>query len=282
MAPAGWSTAAGGDPLVGANDALKVAADYRGGGFSDWRLPSAYEIEFVCRFATGQLKSTVSSCVESTTRIDPNFGDGTGNRLASYYWYGDAPVSMQLDFASARRSRSYEPTARVRPVREWTFTTATTTSALPKRCDQGGVCSIGDVSPTGGLIIDFSVRNGRATYTEIARSDWYESIKPLNWSGPRTDPAFTKTAAVSNVNAYGSAQGTVVFREQSHFRPRLCRAFQLVADADGCAGCVPNAERFLLDRCDEQDLEIRQLQLRDGCRLLRRCFERAAQRSPVR
>ncbi|MEY4158901.1 MAG: hypothetical protein RL743_1396 [Actinomycetota bacterium] len=207
MAPAGWSTAAGGDPLVGANDALKVAADYRGGGFSDWRLPSAYEIDFVCRFASGQLKSTVSSCVESTTRIDPNFGDGTGNRLASYYWYGVAPVSMQLDFASARHSRSYAPTARVRPVREWTFTTATTTSALPKRCDQGGVCSIGDVSPTGGLIIDFSARNGRATYTEIARADWYESIKPLNWSGPRTDPAFTKTAAVSNVSAYGSAKG---------------------------------------------------------------------------
>jgi hypothetical protein len=112
-----------------------------------------------------------------------------------------------MDFATSRRMQSYQPTARVRPVREWTYTPATTTTTLPKKCADGGVCSIGDVSPTGGLIIDFSTRSGQPTYTEVARADWYESIKPANWSGPRKDPSFIKAAAVDNVNTFSVAGG---------------------------------------------------------------------------
>lgn len=207
MAPAGWS-GGGRDPLVSAAVAAKTASDYRGGGKTDWRLP--IDIETVCKFATRQLDATESYCPEPTGKIDASFGDGTGARFASFYWYGPSPATTpdQMDFASTRRMRGYRDEAYVRPVRSWTYVPPTTTTTVPPRCGEvRGKCKIGDISPTGGLIIDFSTRGGTPTYTEVAPKTWFESIKPKGWTGSLYDPMFPRADAVANIAKLAALDG---------------------------------------------------------------------------
>ncbi len=207
IARAGWSTAGGKDPLVDSASASKTATDYRGGGFSDWRLPNAFDIEDICKFATGQSSSTVSYCETPTKRLDPAFGDGSGSGFASFYWFGTNPVRDQMDFATARRMQQYKDTAYVRPVRQWSYVPPTTTTTIPKSCKDNGVCKIGDISPTGGLIIDFWLKGGQPTYTEVAPANWFMSIKPNNWNGTDNDPSFARDVAMTKVNEYSSNVG---------------------------------------------------------------------------
>lgn len=204
MAPAGWSTAGGMDPLVGPTSASKTATDYRGGGFADWRLPNAFDIEDICKFATGQSSSTVSYCEVPTKRLDRTFGDGSGNGFASFYWFGTSPVRDQMDFATTRRMQQYRDVAYVRPVRQWSYVPPTTTTTIPRSCRDNGPCKIGDISPTGGLIVDFWLKGGQPTYTEVAPANWFVTIKPDKWAGTDNDPSFTRGAGMQAVIDYSN------------------------------------------------------------------------------
>lgn len=197
IAPAGWDKG-GRDPLVVASAAASAASSYRGGGLSDWRLPVAGEIEIVCKFATRQLSAASSACPEPTEKIDPSFGDGTGARGASFYWHGSQPIRDRMDFASVRRSQDADASSYVRPVRKWVYAPPTTTTTIPLSCVRGGVCKIGDISPTGGLIVDFSGSGSSMTYTEMAAKEWRRFVDPRA-SG---EPALTLAEMKSNVATF--------------------------------------------------------------------------------
>lgn len=189
IAPAGWDKG-GRDPLVASSIAVPTASAYNGGGFSDWRLPTGMEIEIVCKFATRQLAATSSACPEPVGKIDTSFGDGTGARGASFYWHGSQPIRDRMDFASTRRTQAADAMSYVRPVRKWAFvppTTTTipnTTTTIFRSCAAGGPCKIGDISPTGGLIVDFSGSGSSMTYTEMASKDWRKVFDPQSSGEP--------------------------------------------------------------------------------------------------
>ena len=195
IAPAGWNNG-GRDALVSALDAPATASGYKGGGLNDWRLPNSLEIEDLCKFATDQLGATESYCPEPMRRIDASFGDGTGARGQSFYWHGVSPIRERMDFASTRRMMAADGNAYVRPVRSWGYVPPTTTTTIPMKCAEGGVCRIGDISPTGGLIVDFSGSGNAMTYTELA---------PKTWNGGTNDPRLTKEAAQEAIRRYGTS-----------------------------------------------------------------------------
>ncbi len=204
VAPGGWDKG-GHDPIVSASAAAASASSYRGGGFADWRLPTSVEIELVCKFATRQLAVTGAACPATTGKIDPSFGDGTGDRGASFYWHGAQPIRDRMDFASVRRSQDDEAMSYVRPVRTWTFVPAATTTTrpaattiAPKPCAAGGPCNIGDVSPTGGLIVDFSGSGVSMTYTELAPREWQKTVDARSMG----EPVQTLTDTKSRVTAF--------------------------------------------------------------------------------
>jgi hypothetical protein len=197
MALSGWAGTAT-DPKVNWTTANAQARAFRGGDMSDWRLPTLTpELEAMCRY--GQGKSSYSySDVCTPTGIPTIGGFGQGGDYMAYWGSANGgEADIQVMNTGSRRRVALSDTYFVRPVRVYSYVPATTTSTLPKTCRGGGVCKTGDVSPTGGLIIDFEKRNGENTYIEIA---------PRNWAadGPTvvSEKRFTRSAADRAVNDY--------------------------------------------------------------------------------
>jgi hypothetical protein len=197
MALSGWAGTAT-DPKVNWTTANSQARAFRGGGMSDWRLPTlAPELEAMCRYGQGKSSYSYSDfCNPTGIPTIGGFGRG-GDYMA--YW-GSATggeADIQVMNTGSRRRVALSDSYFVRPVRVYSYVPATTTTSLPKTCQGGGVCKTGDVSPTGGLIIDFEKRNGENTYIEIA---------PRNWAadGPTevSEKRFTRSAADRAVNDY--------------------------------------------------------------------------------
>ena len=206
MALSGWAGTAT-DPKVNWATANAQARAFRGGGLSDWRLPTLTpELEAMCRY--GQGKTSYSYSDQCYTNQDPAFGGfGRGNEYMGYWGSavgGDAEI--QIMNTGSRRRVAQSDAYFVRPVRAYTNAPATTTTALPKTCRAGGVCKTGDVSPTGGLIIDFETKNGVNTYIEIAPRNW--ASKGQTSTSVVSETRFTRSGADRAVDDYAGLGGS--------------------------------------------------------------------------
>ena len=196
MAPDGWaSRTAVRDPLLDAASAIKAVREYPSSDGSAWALPDVRTIEMICRIAAGRAPGSGGACVDNG-RIANAFGSGRSTPNKETYWVGSGgSVSGTTDFVTGKNIGEVTGSAYVRPVRvlRWVPATTTTTTTIPLACERGGVCKIGDISPTGGLIVDFSINGANSTYTEIA---------PKTWRGGTTDQVLTKREAISAVSTY--------------------------------------------------------------------------------
>lgn len=181
--------------------AASIAHSYRGGGFSDWSLPSEYEGRAICNYA--QRKSTLvpsnmSSCRAETT--------GDWASIPSQYWmsyrlantnaqYGGR-ISMKASWPISGESRNV--LLPVRPVRTFLGpTVATTTSTIAptttaratttlaptttiKTCAQGGTCVVGDRGPGGGTVYYVSTA-GFTCGESLASTCHYLEVSPTDW-----------------------------------------------------------------------------------------------------
>ena len=208
MAPDGLAgTTDGRDPLVDAAEAVKrVDALPRTDG-SKWEIPGDFVLPKICHIAAGESPSVTEACIDNV-QIAPNFGSGRGVANQEVYWSGGSSgVTGKSDFVTGKNFGVVTGTAYLRPVRTLRYYPPTTTTTIPLSCRDGGVCKLGDISPTGGLIVDFSPLGAQSTYTEIAPANWHELIKPKNWNGTETDPSFTRTVAQERVTSYSSKVG---------------------------------------------------------------------------
>jgi hypothetical protein len=91
------------------------ARAFRGGGKTDWYLPSKLELNQLCRYASNlTVDSTATTCTQDSVMIRTGFASG-------YYWSSseyDANVAWAQVFSSGRQS-NYGKTISlyVRPVR---------------------------------------------------------------------------------------------------------------------------------------------------------------------
>lgn len=200
MALSGWAGTAT-DPKVTWDAADSLARAFRGGGYSDWKLPALTpELEAICRHGQGKTSTSYwAQCDANGPPVVPGFGRGTEYMA---YWGaaigGDAYI--QVLNTSARRRVSQSDVHFVRPVRAYSYGPATTTTSLAKSCRTGGICKTGDVSPSGGLIIDFEKKNGENTYIEIAPRNWAASAQSS--ASVVSESRFTRSGAALAVDAY--------------------------------------------------------------------------------
>jgi hypothetical protein len=190
MAPDGWAgTPDKRDPLVDTAGAVRALATFNAGG-GQWTLPSPTYIGSICHIAAGRAPDSSGACTDNG-RIAPTFGAGGRD---AWYWTGQGTdVGGRTDFVSGKSQGDLSGGAFLRPIRLVRFVPPTTTTTIPLSCADGGVCKIGDKSPTGGLIVDFSVAPGTMTYTELA---------PKTWAGGTTDPGLPKQEAARAVALY--------------------------------------------------------------------------------
>ena len=190
----------------GAASAAVVALSYRGGGFSDWALPSEMEGRAVCNYA--QRKSTLLPGHSTACRMG---ADGKWASLPTAYW-----MSMNLGKSSANyggridmkgmwpiSGDSRNSLLAVRPVRTFlgekaaatttttvastiapTTTARVTTTLAPtttiKTCAQGGTCVVGDRGPGGGTVYYVSTA-GFTCGESLASTCHYLEVSPTDW-----------------------------------------------------------------------------------------------------
>jgi hypothetical protein len=206
----GWNGTAV-DPKMTFDEAKTAVAAYRPNEQTGWTLPSYLDkvgsmgqILQLCRYAHNSMSATSNTCDE-TKPLRANWSVA-GDDMSYWTSHPTAPsgatgygtimrVRDSSVWASTLRARNY-----VRPVLEFSYTAPpipTTTTTLPQKCAQGGICKIGDVSPTGGLIVKFFGSGSSITYTEIAPRNWDASIAGLNNSNG--DEPLAKYATASGV-----------------------------------------------------------------------------------
>ena len=134
--------------------AARVAADYRGGGKSDWFLPS---------------KDELKQMYDNRVAID----------CGSYCWYWssseDYPnIAWQQNFGNEGQNNDYKHlTTSVRPVRAFSrtipvTTPTTTTTTIPKTIYQWG-----ETGPGGGIVFyDAGTTQTWGRYLEVAATDY--------------------------------------------------------------------------------------------------------------
>jgi len=125
---AGWGNTSRLLGVAPADSAPALARSYRGGGFSDWSLPSSQELNLLCRFVHGAY--SVADFCEST----PAFASGFA---PDFYWGSYVPspgLAWYQNFSSGGQSAvSQENTLRVRPVRAFGFSGAPDARNNPAR-----------------------------------------------------------------------------------------------------------------------------------------------------
>jgi len=109
-----------------ADSAPALVRSYRGGGFTDWSLPSSRELNLLCRFVHGA--SSDGDFCESTPVLAHGFAP-------DFYWGSYVPspgLAWYQNFSSGGQSSvSQENTLRVRPVRAFGFSGAPDTRNDP-------------------------------------------------------------------------------------------------------------------------------------------------------
>ena len=170
----GWSDLSSQSSLYPGNydwvDALRRASGSRSGGYSDWRLPSPYELEYLyqVRFLGGPQSGTYwSSSAFGGTAVSFDFSTGLEKYQAVYY-----------------RNK-------VRLVRggyATTPTTTTTTTTVSLRCAQGLECRVGDIGPGGGTVFYVAYSTFASPGSDCASSCRYLEVAPApasSWGDPK-------------------------------------------------------------------------------------------------
>lgn len=125
---AGWGNTSRLLDAAPVDSAPALARSYRGGGFTDWSLPSSQELNLLCRFVHGA--SPGGDFCEST----PVFASGFA---PDFYWGSYVPspgLAWYQNFSSGGQSAvSQENTLRVRPVRAFGFSGAPDAPNNPAR-----------------------------------------------------------------------------------------------------------------------------------------------------
>lgn len=201
IAPSGWaSTSTDQDPLLSATDARSEALKYRGGGFSDWTMPAEWMITRICHVAAGRSPDSQGACSDNPS-IGKEFGSGNSVRNQELYWNGNSNTArFKTDFISGRNTQDSGGKAYLRPVRSYSYVPPTTTTTIPKTCADGGKCAVGDISPSGNLIIFIEDDRGSISYTEIAPRNWGASLMAAGQTG---DPELIRATAVNEATRYG-------------------------------------------------------------------------------
>lgn len=123
---AGWVSTSRVLAVAPANSAAALARSYRGGGFTDWSLPSSQELNLLCRFVHGA-SSGEDFCGPSSA-LAPGFAP-------DFYWGSYVPspgLAWYQNFSSGGQSSvSQENVLRVRPVRAFGVSGAPDRSAEP-------------------------------------------------------------------------------------------------------------------------------------------------------
>ena len=204
------------DPKMTQAEAEAAVKAYRPDGTSGWTLPSYLDrwnflgqMAQVCKYAHDNPPSTSSNCDESK----PLRANWSVDNDDMAYWTSHATSPRGTEgYGTIMRVRdgSYwasSPTTRnyVRPVLEFSYTeppVPTTTTTIPQKCAQGGVCKIGDVSPNGGLIVQFfgSSTSG-IEYTEIAPRNWDAGLSGVD-NGNGDEPLGRTTNAATLARQY--------------------------------------------------------------------------------
>lgn len=208
MAPNDWSSSTN-DTRVSSAQAVATASAYRGGGFTNWKLPTNLQIQEICRYAAGLNPTSNEACSEND-RINTNFGDGKSTRRGEYYWTGSGSsqqtVEGRTDLVSGQNVSDKTGDWYVRPVRSFVYTPpTTTTSTLPLTCDRGGKCKVGDISPAGNLIISVQGSGNNISYTELAPRNWAPSLQV---AGNLGDPDLIKSTGVTEIGKYRGARSS--------------------------------------------------------------------------
>jgi len=207
MAPNGWSSTPV-DSRVSAAQAVTTASSYRGGGFTNWKLPTGLQIQGICRYAAGLNPASNNACSDND-QINANFGDGKSTNRGEYYWTGSGSsqqtVEGRTDLVSGHNTSDETGNWYVRPVRSFTYTPPTTTSTLPLTCERGGKCEVGDISPDGNLIISLQGSGRNISYTELAPRNWARSLQT---AGNLGDPELIKGTGVTEIGKYRGARSS--------------------------------------------------------------------------
>jgi len=161
----------------GKGKAGTVARAFKGGGKTDWHLPSkdeAYEM-YLQKDMTGTFW---------------NGTDGNG-----YYWTSS---EQDKSLAWLNRSKYYSKTTKqyVRPVRAFsgttalglaavvttsTTTTVASTTTAVESCAKGGVCAVGDTGPGGGKVFYVASSSFTSTGSACGTACMYLEAAPTGW-----------------------------------------------------------------------------------------------------
>ena len=208
----GWNGTAI-DPKMTLAEAQATVAAYKPNGTSGWTLPSYLDkwgfmgqMLHVCKWA--HQETTTSSWCDSSKPLRKGWSNG--NDTMSYWtshptsWQGSPGYGMVWKIGTDGTAANEFLTTKsyVRPVLEFSYTeppAPTTTTTVPQICANGGVCKIGDVSPTGGLIVKFTgTSSSGIDYLEVAQKNWDTGITGVdnnNGGDPSTKLANAATFA---------------------------------------------------------------------------------------
>jgi hypothetical protein len=184
---------------------------YKGGGKSDWYLPSKDELNQVCKYAQYDNLNSAFGCSNLKT-LRPGF------MINHFYWSStedirgvNSIVWRQNFYEGLKDSNGYKyQVGYIRPIRSIsTFDNAfdkaaadaKAAAAIVECSESGRNCEVGNKGPGGGIVF----------YDAGSQQSWgrYLEFAPIGWSGAVQDPVTQWCEKTSNlVGAWGIEIGT--------------------------------------------------------------------------
>jgi hypothetical protein len=178
------------------NYAAGAARAYAGNSKSDWYLPTTAELNLLCQWNRGVTQNVTSMCTGGA--INTGIGASATGLVGSEYWSSsekDASYVWYQYFGSGGQDpfQKYYALMHVRPVR-----------AFGPTCAAGGICTVGDRGPGGGIVYYVSAANFTSTGSTCNTACKYLEVAPATW----------QTGTVANDGLYVWSTDTGVATEQ--------------------------------------------------------------------